>query len=76
MKQHRIWIELPTAADNETALENVAEANNMMRKLGAVEDVFGWDQDNRHYVRYLPYNAGFVVLNDNGDWFNLKNLAA
>lgn len=69
----KVWIELEKPKSPEHARELVTAANAMMAKLGCHDEVFGII-DGR-FVHNLSDNAGFIVLNDNGEWFNLEYLA-
>jgi hypothetical protein len=75
---NRVWIELerPASGEGDEVAEQRAElANKLMRKLGIEHDVFAWMAEKKTYIHQYSENAGFVYLNDSGEWFNLDYLA-
>lgn len=81
-KEHkdRIWIELDrpkglSATDRIEFCERQAElATKLLHRLGVNKDQrFYWSERDLCYCLGGP--MGYLVLTDNGHWFNLKYLA-
>ena len=75
---NRVWIELERPSREEGSVigeQRARLANAMLKKLGWKYAPFEWMESKWTYIHSLPDNAGFVYLNDSGDWFSLDYLA-
>ena len=69
----QVWIELPKPKNSADATDIAEKANRMMKRLGNVGGYrWHWSEHERRWC--WGDNMGYVVLNDNGNWFNLDYL--
>jgi len=73
--ENKVWIELEQKSSEEDRQLQCRLANNMLRRLNdgePVEDKFWWSTHENRYCYGGPH--GYLVLSENGNWFNLDHL--
>lgn len=73
--KNRIWIELERPGTTKEADEYAKIANAMLEHLGIFQE-FYWDETKRNWWLNHKSGAGYLVLDDNGHWFNFTEMDA
>jgi hypothetical protein len=73
--KNRIWIELDRPGTTDEAVKYAKIANAMLAQLG-INQEFYWDEKTRYWWLIQENDRGYLVMVENGHWFNFTEMDA